>query len=171
MNEQLINGIYNNCLSLVLMNTDESLHEKLSVAYKKYLVYNYADTLEPDEDINLAISIYTKMEQRKWVDQTLQDKLSILIDDENLDKLRKISGIGQKHAERKLASIMTGHEYTPDLTQEQVEGYIHQMEELHDKVRPYNLNQADMYLSEGILDFNFSMNKDERMSFRLSRLK
>lgn len=171
MNEQLITGIYNNCINKVLEGVNEAVHEKLSIAYKKYLVDEYADTLDPDDDVNMIINIYTKMELKKWEGKTLQNKLSTMINDYNLEQLGKISEIGFKHAQRKLGAILLGEEYQPDLTEEQVNNYISQMKELYEKVEPYNLNIANTYLSEGVLDFNYAINKTDDVSLRINRMR
>ena len=171
MNEQLINSIYNNMISVVLEGINEELKQQLSVSYKQYLFDNYADTLDPDDDINQVIDIYTKMERKKWQDKTPEEKMRIIMRDEQLEKLREISNIGYKHAQRKLGYIISGQEYTPDLTREQIISYIKEMQKLASSVQPYNIREAQMYLGEGSMDFNYSGNLTENMSLRIGRMK
>ena len=171
MNEQLINGIYSNMINTVLEGVDEPSKQQLSVAYKQYLFDNYADTLEPDDILSQVIEIYTRMEKKKWEKVPAEEKQRRIMIDTNFRKLVEISEIGFKHAQRKLGFILSGQEYTPDITREQIISYIKQMKELASQVLPYNAREANMYLGEGILDFNYSGNLNENMSLRTGRIK
>ncbi len=170
MNEVLINSIYNNCIKDFLIGIDTN-QDELSIAYKKYLLEVYGDTLEANDDINVVITIYTNIERKKWKNKTLNEKLSIVINDDSLNKLRELSGIAQKHAERKLGFMLSGTNYTPSISEEDVKKYIQDMKEYHSKVLPQNINVANIYLSEGILDFEYAINLTENLSLRVSHLK
>lgn len=171
MTEQLINGIYNNCINTVLENIDESLREKISLEYKKHLLNDYEDILEPDDDINMMISICTQMEIKRWQKKTADEKLSILFEDKFFNKLIEISNIGFKHAQRKIGYLISNKEYNPDISQEQADDYINKMNDLFEQVQPYNKDEATIYLSEGTLDFGYASNMTDNMSLRAARMR
>ena len=171
MREQFINGIYNNCIDMVLENFDESMRKNISLAYKRFLLNKYKITLKPEDDIKRIINIFTKIEIKRWKEKTLDEKLSILFEDEFLNKLREISNIGFEYAQRKLDFNIFNQEYTPEISPEQADDYINKMEELFEKVQPYNKDEATMYLSEGTVDFKYASNTTEYMSLRTAQMR
>lgn len=171
MNERLINVIYNNVIKTVIEGIQENDINSIMVSYKTYLFENYADTLDDSDDVNQIITIYSNIERKKWQKKSEVEKKSILLKDENLTKLQEISNIAYKHASRKIGCIISGIEYIPSISEEQIITYIEEMEKLFELVKDFNKSTAKMYLSEGIIDFEYSLNKTENMSFRTSRLK
>ncbi len=171
MNEKLINGIFNNIIGFVLDGIKEEDKELVSVSYKEYLFENYADTLDADDDVNEIIAIYSNIEYKKWQKKDELSKKKILLKDQSLSKLREISNIAYKHASRKLGNVLTENEYIPALSEEQVAAYVSEMHKLYESVKDFNKPTAQMYLSEGITDFEYVLNKTENMSLRTARLK
>lgn len=170
MTEQFINGVYDNCIDTVLENIDEPMREETSLAYKKNLLNRYEYLLRPDDDINMMISVCTDLEMAKWKGRTTDSKLSILIEDKSFNKLIDISNIGFEHAKRKLKYIFEPGGYVPYITQDQAFDYISEMEDLFEKVQPYNKAQAKIYLREGTLDFSYASDMDDYMSRRIERM-
>ncbi len=170
MNELLINGIYNNCLETFLTGIDSN-REELSVAYKKYLVEMYAETIDETDDINQTIAIFSSIEKKRWSSKSVNEKISMVVNDDALNRLREISSIAQKHAERKLGHLLHGSNYIPTLSEEEKDRYVKEMVELSSKVLPQNQNIATMLLSEGSIDFDYATNLTDDMSLRVSHLK
>lgn len=171
MDKKLIDGIYKNTIACLLDGVNLENQQELIIAYKTYLFDMYASTLEPQDDINQVINIYSMMENKKWKNKTLEQKLSQIIRDKNLEKLREISNVGYKHAQRKLGCILSNIEYIPQITEEDIKKYIMEMQKLRKDVQKYNDLLADMYLSEGTLDFEYAMNLTENLSMRIGRMK
>lgn len=170
MNEQLIEGILKNVKETFLDGVDETIQEKMLIAYKKYLMDTYASTIDEKDDIEQIIRIYTKMEIKKWQGKNTTQKLAAIMPDENLDKLKEISNIGYRKAQRKVGFMISEQDYFPDIKEEEVNEYIKQMKELAEQVRPYNINIAQTYLSEGIADFQFAANLTNDRSLRIGRM-
>ena len=171
MNELLINGIYKNMIKTIIEGINDSDVKSIMVAYKNYLYENYADTLDNSDDIKQIIVIYSNIERKKWQKKSEREKKSILLKDENLIKLQEISDIAYKHASRKIGCIISGMEYIPSISEEQIISYTNEMKRLFELVKDFNKTTARMYLSEGIIDFEYSLNKTENMSLRTARLK
>lgn len=171
MNEILINGIYNNMIKIVLEGINENDIKSLMISYKNYLYENYADTLADSDDVKQIITIYSNIEAKKWQKKSEREKKSILLKDESFLKLQEISNIAYKHASKKIGCILSGIEYIPSITEEQIIAYTNEMTRLFELVKDFNKSTARMYLSEGIIDFEYSLNKTENMSLRTARLK
>lgn len=171
MKEKVVERILGETKEIFLEGVDPSIHEKMLLAYKNYLMETYANILREDDNLEQVIRIWSHMEKRKWVGKNTSYKLSMIIKDENLDKLRRISGIGYNLAQKKMGFVLSDTQYTPELSKEQMNAYIEEMQNLFEHVEPFNINIARNYLSEGILDFQFAMNLTEDMSLRTGRMK
>ena len=171
MKEKVVERILGETKETFLEGVDSSIHEKILLAYKNYLMETYANILREDDNLEQVIRIWSHMEKRKWVGKNTSYKLSMIIKDDNLDKLREISGIGYKLAQKKMGFVLSDTQYTPELSKEQMNAYIEEMQNLFEHVEPFNINIARNYLSEGILDFQFAMNLSEDKSLRTCRMK
>ncbi len=171
MIEKIINGIMDNSKEAFLEDVDPSIHEKMLIAYKHYLMETYASTIDPKDNPDQIIRIYSKMEIKKWKGQSLTQKLSRIIKDDNLEKLMEVSEIGYKLAQRKMGFLLSETEHNPDISEEEAQAYIGEMKQLAEQVRPFNIYIAQEALSEGILDFQFAANLTEDKSIRTARLK
>lgn len=171
MKEKIIEEILSNAKDTFLEGIDPEIHEKMLIAYKHYLLEEYGGIIDSKDDKEQLVRICTKLEKQKWPGQSMSQKMARIIKDENLDKIREISGIAYKKAQRKIGFLLSGDEYIPDISAEQVNEYIKQLEELLDKVKPFNIYVAQTAVSEGILDFQYAANLTEDKSLRVGRIK
>lgn len=171
MDDRLINGIFEQTKDLILDGIDENDKTQFLVDYKKYLIDSYAGTLDEGDDLEKVIKIYVKMEQKKWSNVNINKKLSTIVPDEALRKLGKLSELGYKHAQKRMTHLINNMEYNDKLSIDQAKSYINEMEKLSKQVKPYNVNLANNYLSEGTLDFMFASEMTNDMSLRTARMR
>ena len=170
MLDKLVEGIYNNIINILLSKVD-SYQEELKIDYKKYLYTKYALVTGEPEELEELIIVCSEMELNKWKTSDKNTILTAIIEDTNFEQLTYLSQAAYKHAQRKIVASMTGQPYTPELSEEQVKSYIEQMELYKEKVLPFNASRAEIYLSEGIMDLNYSINLTEHTSLRVARMR
>jgi len=164
MNE-LQQTIYNELIDEILKDVPESEQEELKEAYKQYLVTFYSREVDPKIGFEKTKTTFVDIEKMKWNDKTLVEKQMLLFKDEALNRLGHLSNIALGNAKAKISNNLDG------ITKEEANAYIEEMKELVNKVRPFNKVLASDYLSEGILDFEYSIGLTDNTSLRIGRMR
>ena len=158
--------VFDNMMNIILNGFSLEEHEEIKKAYYSYLEKNYFDTIKssPANSIDKCIIVITNMEKSVWTNQSRDYKLSLLAHDDALDKLGSLSEMAYKYAIERFESNRIS------LAKEEAIKYIDEMKTLYEKVESFNKAIAYSYMSEGIVDFNYSCGNTDNYSMRIGRM-
>lgn len=171
---ELINLIYNRTINIILNGIEEQYKDEIKIAYKDYVDKKYSSyNLEgvKKEDV---YKFFVDLEVSKWEDISIGNKLSELLKDEALENIRYISNIGFEYAEARINQRKPGdnNSYLPATLDETISAQnIDILNNLLSKVRSFNQNLANSFVSEGIIDFKYASGKTENTSLRIGRIR
>ncbi len=170
--EELINKIFNNTISNVLLNIDEKYIEEITIAYKDYLNRLYSNFDDKGLTDDKLEEVFTKLENSAWTISNQGTKLSILLKDEAFNSIKSISNAGYKYALQMLEnkSNSNNKEVLPVISKEISDKNINMMTELLSNVREFNVELANNIVSEGIVDYKFASGQTKYMSLRIGRI-
>lgn len=156
---ELINNIYEEMISTILQGFNDSEFGEVTASYREYLIKNYGNKQGDIDKLKAAI---LSIERDKWKDKDKKNKQMNLFNDVYLERLGYLSNLALKLAKGRFY----GNEDNAISTDEVLE-YIKLMKEYASLVREFNRGIADVYLSEGILDFQYAIGLSNNMSLRL----
>lgn len=171
MEQQFLENLYNGTINTFLQGFSDTEKQELLSSYKQYIIDNYTNVLEPDDDVNKVTQLFIDIENKKWLKKTQEEKKIIVVRDQSLDHLQYLSQTAFKYAQVRLGKELTGNSFIPEITEEQAKKYLKEMEECIEKIQPHNLKIARTYLSEGSIDFLYAANLTNNMSLRVGRMK
>ena len=155
-----IKEIYNNTVDLFIKNIPDDKKEYMKNMYLSYLIREYSKHVLTSEDVDY----YSSLEIIRWKNFSMEGKLSVVSEDENLDKLINLSLEGCQAAEKFVREgVQISKEYANDKLEE--------MNLLYENVKEFNKDLATFYYSEGSLDFSYASGLTDLMSLRTGRIK
>lgn len=157
-NNKNILKIYENTIDKFLENCPENNKQDIRKLYSSYLVRTYS-RLNLDDS---SVEYFSELEIIKWKNFSLEGKLSVVCEDNNLDELIKLSMEGLEAADQFRKS---GVVFDKNVASKKIK----LMEELLDKVLYFNKSLATYYCSEGSLDFSYAAGLADIMSLRTGR--
>lgn len=166
-NNSLIKNIYNKISFLIIKNVNEKFHNEILKSYLDYLIECYSEYEFEENNMDLYLDAFIELEISKWEDLSEEEKLILLLKDEALEKIQKISSNGYDHAINKI----TNSESDGTLDINVANTYIKNLEELLPLVREHNAALAANLVSEGILDYLFASTDTNNTSLRIGRLR
>ncbi|MBR6033970.1 MAG: hypothetical protein IKP28_04465 [Clostridia bacterium] len=142
--------------------------EKLISEYEKYIEAMIEDIKKSSDQEEMEASIeVAKIMAGRLINADIDTKKRRLFRDENLSKLEATSMDAYRMAEQ----IVEGKKQIRKISKDEVDEKIKQMEELAKKVQPYNVEQARILLSEGIMDLRYITGEEkEIVSLRLGHV-
>lgn len=159
-NKEYIDKIYQNTIDKFLENIPAEKKEELKKLYYNYLIRAYSNKELND---NMA-EYYQDIEVLGWENFSLEGKLSVVLEDKNLEELKKLSLEGMRYA---TSYVKDGTKIDVALANEKTK----LMEELFNKVLDVNKVLAQNYYSEGVLDFEFATGTTNISSLRTGRIR
>ena len=154
----LVDYLYNETIDTFLENVDninikENYKEYLSKVYSKY-------NFEELKKLNKLESV-VNLEKNKWKNKFLNYKKSMVIKDDNFDKLLEFSNTFYQLA---LNKLKTGENINIDVGfyQKHIDFYFQ-------NILDFNKQSAQTIYSETILDLNYAAGNSEFMSLRIGR--
>ena len=163
--------IFNNTKDIILKDFDVVEQQEVIDGYKKYLDVHYKETFDEIDEKEEAVKIFSDVEKNNWINSKKDEKQRLLIEDKVLDKVRNLSALAQKYAVNRLECELNNQEYVSTISEDDVNNYINQMEELVELVRPFNVNIAKELLSEASVDFMYGANLTNNTSLRVGRMR
>ena len=153
--EKISNEVYDKCFPLITDGMDQEIVNSISKSYRDFVqasLDSYFNLpIESEDDLDKCVEIFIDSEQRFWKNKTTEQRMRILIPDDNLSKLKGLSSDAYKKAEKRvIEEEWLNKAFQPEITIEQAERYISEMHSLFEMVKTYNVNEAEEALSEGI---------------------
>lgn len=172
-NEYLIKKVFDNVAIMIIGNVDNNYRDELLNAYKNYLIECYSEYDFDEKNIEKYINAITELEISKWKDEKQNAKLVLLLKDDILEEIRKISNIGYNYAINKLhgTSLDNGENPLEILDKTTVDENIVLLRNLLPKVREFNKGLAANLVSEGILDYEYALGNSINTSLRVGRTR
>lgn len=171
MDNQFFSMIYNGTIKTLISDFSEKEIPEVLQSYQLYIIENYSNVLEPTDNVEKVAKLFIEIENKKWKNKTKEEKQILIMKDPALENLRYLSGIAQKYAQNRLGNELSSGTFIAELSEEQAQNYIKNLEEYTSQVKPYNSLIAQTYLSEGIIDFLYASKLSDNMSLRVGRLK
>lgn len=165
MNNELIKRIYDSIINYVLSDIEEENKSEISDEYMKYLSRSYSNLNISEENFDKICDAFIKRETNRWKNRPENYKKSQLLKDENLNRIREISLTALDYAKKRL------FDHTIQLEEVEAKGLIEQMEKCIKLVKPFNMNLAKTYISEGTIDLLYASGKTEYTSLRIGRMR
>lgn len=161
--KEKINIIYKEVLPIVLDGVDAKYHEEVKEGYFKYVSGVYYDLILEDIEENSVdkyIEFYIESQKKNWGEDSVSHKLSRLIDDEYLYKIKKLTGWTLRAAidRVKTGKILTDREQYVDFFKKSIEYFP--------KVRSFNQGLARELLGDARLDIEYAYGNSEARSLR-----
>ncbi len=158
--EEIINKILKELLPIFLENIEESNKDKISNLYKEYFVRKYDSLfsgISSDTDIEKLLSILKNRELNEWKNLNEDSKMSIIVEDKNLQELYFLSHKAFSLAQNKLYNeeLISGKE-AEELRTNLLNKY--------ELVSTYNKDRAKMELSEALLDVDYASGVNENIN-------
>ena len=151
-------------LILKFKNTIPKENERLIEAFENYLLSILSECKNNNESKEFIIFHLNRIAD-KFISYNIEQKKRELLEDENLEEIRKMSG----EIFNKAKSILKNKEEPLEQDYQEV---IDSMQEICRNVEEYNKEEAGRLISESILDSGFITNPENRiLSFRLARYK
>lgn len=168
----LVEELFNKLSSVIIENVEEVYHEELLSEYKNYLREYFSKYQDDSDKIESYIKTFTKIEMLNWSNMNQDGKLSLLLKDRALEKIREISSKGFQYAKDKFNQMLSDDVIKEEceLDKQEIEQNIQLLEELLPKVREFNKGLAANLVSEGVLDYNYLLGNTNITSLRLGRL-
>ena len=163
--EKLIKELYNSNIGLILDGTKLDEQEELKKSYLKYLKESYIEALANVLDTEKAIIVLNNVEKSKWQNEDKESKQSLLIRDEELDKIKDICVIADEYASKRRQLDNNEIKYDPLITKDEVDLKIKQMINLSKNVRNFNKDYASFLIEKGTLNFMYAANLIDNNSF------
>lgn len=170
MEAQFLEELYNKTINTLLIGFDQEEYPEIMSSYKKYLINNYKNVLEPEDDIQKVIDLFIEIENKKWSTKSKKEKQIFIIHDESLENLKRLSELAEKYAKKRLGNEIDKSIFEVELTEVQVKDYIKKLEEYSNSVKVFNKEIALSYLSEGTLDFLYAAKLSDVKSLRINRI-
>ncbi len=163
-NNELSNKI--NDLTIKFKNTVPEENEKLEKAFKQRLVKICEECKNKEYSKEFIVFNLSRI-GNKIIKYDLKYKKKYLLEDKNLEKIRRISGEIFNSA----INILKNNS-NEKLEQDDYKNAINSMQESYNNVEEYNKEEARNLISEAILDLKFIKNPNSEItSFRLAREK
>ncbi len=155
-NSKYINVIFNNTINDFLGGVEDYHNSAMKDLYLSYLIKEYSNKTIND----YLVKYYSKLEVLKWKNFDFNGKLSYVIDDDYLERLKVLS----------LEAFESSRKYLEagvKLDRKKANEMINQMNALLSKVKPFNKSIAIYYHSEGVKDLSLSSEISDTMSLRI----
>ncbi|MEE0699305.1 MAG: hypothetical protein U0M66_01765 [Bacilli bacterium] len=155
-NSKYINDIFNNTINDFLGGVEDYHNSAMKDLYLSYLIKEYSNKTIND----YLVKYYSKLEVLKWKNFDFNGKLSYVIDDDYLERLKVLS----------LEAFESSRKYLEagvKLDRKKANEMINQMNALLSKVKPFNKSIAIYYHSEGVKDLSLSSEISDTMSLRI----
>ena len=159
--DKTINTTYEILINSILNGVPDIDKEEVSNNYLNYLFSRYSDLTISEENEKKYLELIIEREKRMWENRDLIYKLQKLKKDKSYDIISEISEQGFMLAYSRLQG--NGNTITKEEAEKKIDILISEV----DKVFDYNLEDAKMLVSEGIIDYKFASGNDALMSFRL----
>ena len=154
-----VEKIYDKTKSIIERKFYSYERDEILKAYKDYLYSRYGKFNNIDNGLDKLCQIEIKFFENKDKDYIK----SLLIKDYNYEALYNLSKQAEMYALYRLRenSLIDADTYN---------GIIKSMNEVFDKVKPYNKTAAKMIYSEAIVDLEFAAGLTENTSLRVGRM-
>lgn len=166
MLKKAIEEIYLSVINVILNDIEEKDIKEVADNYLKYLYSMYSDKEFNEQNYSKMVSVLSRIEYDKWVKRDKKSKLFYFKKDESFDI---ISSLSQKAFS--LASMrLEGKKMA--VSQEEIDKDISILISRLDSVEDFNREEAERLVSEGILDFEYTLGRNDNItSFRLGHIK
>lgn len=172
MKKEDISKIYNVCINTVLNGVDGDIKNEIAVGYYNYLMNTYSDfdISNITVSVSQALDLLIDLENSKWNNATVSIKKLEFIKDSALDNIKRISGIAHKYATKKInITDINGNLVSNTLDEETADKNIELLNNYLLQVKDFNKELANIYVSDGILDFEFACGRTNYVSLETGR--
>ena len=166
MLKEAIKEIYLNVISVILNDIDEKYKDEVSNNYLEYLYSMYSDKEFNEQNYRKIVEVLSKIEYDKWKARDRNSKLYYLKNDKSFDVINDISkkaySLASMHLEGKNINV----------SQEEIDKNINILINQLNSVEEFNKEEAARLVSEGIIDFEYALGKNDNItSFRIGHKK
>lgn len=165
--KEYMDGLIESILPTFMENIPEEDREQLSKAFIEKMRTDYSDVISDavsntNASLKMIISIFSDPEINIWSNMVLDRKKSILLYDDNFQKLISLSlNTFEKAKQRAKHNTL--------IEMQQYQNTFDEMENLLRKIQPYNITAAQQVYSEALVDLNYACGLSNNKSLRLAR--
>ena len=145
----LIEKIYINTVDAVLKDFDEKDYEFIKRKYFETLKSQYEGLEEYIRDYNKTYEKFYRFERNNWLNKSIDEKKKVFFDDLSLNQIIEIASIAYESAKNRLNNnILISKAYSEQL-----------------------IDKLSWYLSESIVELNYSCGNTDNTSLRISHIR
>lgn len=159
MNNRVVNDIFNNVIDIIIKDTDNEYKIELYESYKDYINEIYGD----EEYNEKTISILSNLEVKKWQNQDKISKYQRLLKDDAMNELFELS--------EKMYNLAISKKMGNVNMEDTFKDKIDNIDNLFEKIRPFNKKRALFLKSEVILEYNYVFKNAQITSIRTGHIK
>lgn len=161
---ELIEKIYINTINIVLNGFEDNYLELVKRKYYESLKNQYTGLEIHIDDYEKTYETFLKFEIEEWLEKDLEEKKRIFLDDLSLNQIIDIASFAFKSANNRLNNNVL-------ISKDYVEQLIDKLEQLDKNVLEFNKELSSWYLSECIMDLNYSCGNTNNTSLRIGHCR
>lgn len=169
-NEILIKKIFDKTILTVLSNISDNYHDEVIRTYNNYLIKHYEKYNSSNSNI---INAFVELEISKWKDIDESAKLSLLLDDKAMDKIREIASLGFDYAKKRFEYERNNfnNESIISIDVKKANENIDELNNLIKEVREFNSVVASKIVTDAIMDFQYACGENVVASANIAHLR
>lgn len=169
-NENLIKKIFDKTILTVLSNISDNYHDEVIRTYNNYLIKHYEKYNSSNSNI---INAFVELEISKWKDIDESAKLSLLLDDKAMDKIREIASLGFDYAKKRFEYERNNfnNESIISIDVKKANENIDELNNLIKEVREFNSVVASKIVTDAIMDFQYACGENVVASANIAHLR